>query len=100
MRYLLNIIYITALVLLAPLLIYRTLMTRKYRRGLWRKITGRTGLPLRVPSARCPDTARIWFHAVSVGEVVLLRPVLARLQHRHPDWHIVISTTTDTGYDE
>ena len=96
MRYLLNVAYLLALVLLAPLLIYRTLTTRKYRRGLWRKFTGRADLP----GDFHRGATRIWFHAVSVGEVHLLRPILTRLQQRHPDWQLVISTTTDTGYDE
>jgi 3-deoxy-D-manno-octulosonic-acid transferase len=40
----------------------------------------------------------LWLHAVSVGEVVLLEPVLKRWTERHPDWECVISTTTQTGY--
>jgi 3-deoxy-D-manno-octulosonic-acid transferase len=94
MRYLLNILYLVALFLFSPFLIYRMLTTRKYRRGLWRKLTGYTDL---LPAA---SGRRLWFHAVSVGEVHLLRPVLSRLRQRHPDWQVVISTTTDTGYDE
>jgi 3-deoxy-D-manno-octulosonic-acid transferase len=94
MRYLLNIIYLVALFLFSPLLIYRMLTMRKYRRGLWRKLSGRTDLVL------APGARRLWFHAVSVGEVHLLQPVLSRLRQRHPDWQVVVSTTTDTGYDE
>jgi 3-deoxy-D-manno-octulosonic-acid transferase len=30
----------------------------------------------------------------------LLRPVVALFRQRHPDWHIVISSTTDTGHAE
>ena len=36
---------------------------------------------------------------MSVGEVNLLEPLLARLEREHPDWEYVISTTTKTGYD-
>src|SRR5262249_51491962 len=39
------------------------------------------------------------FHAVSVGEVLLLRPILARLKHRHPEWELVLSVTTDAGLE-
>jgi 3-deoxy-D-manno-octulosonic-acid transferase len=35
-----------------------------------------------------------------VGEVHLLRQVVAAFQERHPDWECVISTSTDTGYSE
>jgi 3-deoxy-D-manno-octulosonic-acid transferase len=41
-----------------------------------------------------------WFHGVSVGEIHLLRQVVASFRQRHPDWRCVISTTTDTGFDE
>jgi 3-deoxy-D-manno-octulosonic-acid transferase len=40
----------------------------------------------------------VWFHAVSVGEVLLLRPLVAEMQRRRPRWDIVISTTTQTGH--
>jgi 3-deoxy-D-manno-octulosonic-acid transferase len=42
----------------------------------------------------------VWFHGVSVGEIHLLRQVVARYRQRHPDHQCVISTTTDTGYTE
>jgi 3-deoxy-D-manno-octulosonic-acid transferase len=41
----------------------------------------------------------IWLHAVSVGEVNLLAPILDRLLKDQPDLEIVISTTTETGFD-
>ncbi|MDO4586142.1 MAG: 3-deoxy-D-manno-octulosonic acid transferase [Planctomycetia bacterium] len=40
---------------------------------------------------------RIWFHAVSVGEMNLLKPVLKEIELLHPTWEIVISTTSKTG---
>jgi 3-deoxy-D-manno-octulosonic-acid transferase len=42
----------------------------------------------------------VWFHGVSVGEVHLLRQVVAAFRRRHPERPCVISTTTDTGLDE
>jgi 3-deoxy-D-manno-octulosonic-acid transferase len=41
----------------------------------------------------------IWFHAVSVGEVNLLAPVLKLIKNQRPDIEIVISTSTETGFD-
>jgi 3-deoxy-D-manno-octulosonic-acid transferase len=93
MVYILNILYLLALFLLAPWLLYKAVTTGKYRRGLWRKFAGQT-TPRQGP-ARC-----VWFHGVSVGEIHLLRPVVARFRQRHPDWDCVVSTTTDTGFDE
>ena len=40
----------------------------------------------------------LWLHAVSVGEVNLLAPILERWERQHPDWEIVITTTTQAGY--
>ena len=40
----------------------------------------------------------MWFHAVSVGEVNLLAPLLAEIRRSRPDWECVISATSLTGY--
>src|SRR5262245_15082720 len=93
MRYILNLCYLLALLFLCPWLIYKALTTGKYRRGLWAKLSGRAVL-------RGSDRPCAWFHGVSVGEIHLLRQVVAAFRRRHPDWDVVISTTTDTGYDE
>src|SRR5262245_10329612 len=93
MPYLLNVLYCLALVFLSPWLLYRAYTTNRYRRGLWTKLTGRVSL--RPPGAG----RRVWFHGVSVGEIDVLRGVLAAVRERHPDWECVVSTTTETGYD-
>ena len=80
--------------LLSPWLIYKTLTTGKYRRGLLAKLCGRVNL---APSRH---GKRAWFHGVSVGEVHLLRQVVAAFRQRHPEWECVVSTTTDTGFEE
>src|SRR5690242_12800982 len=93
MTYLLNLVYLLTLLLLSPWLLYKALTTGKYRRGMWRKFTGRAFQ--RQSTAPCA-----WFHGVSVGEIHLLRQVVACFRRRHPDWECVISTTTDTGFEE
>jgi 3-deoxy-D-manno-octulosonic-acid transferase len=99
MPYLLNCLYGLALLLLSPWLVYRAIATGRYRRGLWAKLTGRVGLS---PCPRVPASPRrrVWFHGVSVGEVHLLRQVVAAFRKQHPACECVISTTTETGYDE
>lgn len=92
MRYLLNLSYLLLIVLISPLLLYRALATGKYRKGMLTKFLGRT--PIRQGQRPC-----VWFHAVSVGEVLLLRQVIARFRQRWPEWECVLSTTTDTGLD-
>ncbi len=93
MRYVLNGLYLLTLLLLSPWLLYKAFSTGKHRRGFWEKISGRARL--RTSNAPCA-----WFHGVSVGEIHLLKHVAAEFRKRHPDWDCVISTTTDTGYDE
>jgi 3-deoxy-D-manno-octulosonic-acid transferase len=93
MSYLLNALYLLVLLLLSPWLLYKALTTGKYRRGLACKFTG--SVPRRWVEGPCA-----WFHGVSVGEIHLLRQVVAAFRARHRGWRCVISTTTDTGYDE
>jgi 3-deoxy-D-manno-octulosonic-acid transferase len=93
MTFLFNLLYASALVLLSPWLLYKALTTGKYRRGLWRKLTGSA-------FQRSGDAPCIWFHGVSVGEIHLLEHVVAAFRKRHPDWQCVVSTTTDTGFAE
>ena len=74
----------------APLLFYRMVRSGKYREGLWEKFWGEA--PRRIGERPC-----LWFHAVSVGEVLLLRPLVEEMARRRPSWEVVISTTTPTG---
>ncbi|HID21624.1 MAG TPA: 3-deoxy-D-manno-octulosonic acid transferase, partial [Planctomycetaceae bacterium] len=92
MPWILNLAYLLLLVVLSPLLLYRSLVHKKYRTGWRERLLGR--LPLRKSDQAC-----VWFHAVSVGEVLLLRPIVRELLARRPDCHVVISTTTATGCD-
>ena len=58
------------------------------------------GLRYNTPPGTTHSSPIVWFHGVSVGEIHLLRQVVAAFRNRHPDWLCVISTTTDTGFDE
>ncbi len=91
MSWLLNVVYFFVLLFLSPWLIYRALRTGRYRRGLNDKLMGLHGAS--------PSEA-IWFHGVSVGEIHLLRQVIAAFRRHHPDLPCAVSTTTETGYDE
>jgi len=92
MPYLLNLVYLLLLVLCSPWLVYAAIRKGKYRAGFGAKLLGR--VPVRQGTERC-----VWLHAVSVGEVNLLGPLLTRLEQQHPDWVCVISTTTKTGFE-
>jgi len=47
--------------------------------------------------ARLRGKKSIWIHAVSVGEVYAVRPLIEELNRRFPGWLTVISTVTPTG---
>lgn len=92
MPWFLNFAYAALLLLVSPVLLYRRWVHGKYRDGWSEKLWGR--LPERDGSRPC-----VWLHAVSVGEVLQLRPVMQLLAAQRPDWDFVITTTTRTGLD-
>src|SRR5262249_34460487 len=77
----------------SPYLIFKSLTTGKYRRGFWSKLRG-------LAPSRANERPCAWFHGVSVGEIILLEQVVKKFQERHPDWECLVSTTTDTGFEE
>ena len=89
---LLNIIYGVCLIAMTPWLLWRKLFQNKSRRGWSHKLLGR--VPRRQGNAAC-----IWIHAVSVGEVNLLKPLIEQLNRVDPNIEVVISTSTETGFD-
>lgn len=92
MAYLLNAFYLLAIVLASPWLFWNGWRKGKYRAGFGEKFFG--SVPTRAGNRPC-----VWLHAVSVGEVNLLAPVLKELARRHPDWECVISATTRAGME-
>jgi 3-deoxy-D-manno-octulosonic-acid transferase len=90
--WLLNIAYLALLTAVSPWIVFQILVRGKYRQGWNEKLTGRVPIPNGLPSKR------VWFHAVSVGEVLLLAPVLKRFRETQPDAAIWISVTTHTGH--
>jgi len=90
MKYLLNIIYLILLILISPIIIYRMIAHNRYRKG-WGNRMGKV-------DRNHPDKKCIWLHGVSVGEINASRTVIENLKRVLPDYEIVISTTTDTGF--
>ena len=87
----LNLAYTALLVAISPVLVYRALVQGKYRAGWREKMWGHA--PRRESTGPC-----VWLHAVSVGEVLLLRTIISELQSQRPDVEVWISTTTHTGH--
>jgi len=90
MHYLLNIFYMLLLVAASPWLLWSAIRKGKYREGYAEKLLGLA--PRRTSNKKC-----IWLHAVSVGEVNLLAPLLSLIDRERPDWECAISTTTKAG---
>jgi 3-deoxy-D-manno-octulosonic-acid transferase len=91
MKYLLDFIYFFALLAYSPKIIYRAVKQKRYRSG-WAQRLGK--ITRKNPAKKC-----IWIHAVSVGEVNATRTIVAELKKRLSDYEIVISATTDTGFE-
>lgn len=89
-KWLLNGVYAAILLVFIPWMLWQAWRTGKYREGWREKLWGQ--VPLRHSQRPC-----VWFHAVSVGELQLLRPLIREFQSRWPDWDIAISSTTVTG---
>jgi 3-deoxy-D-manno-octulosonic-acid transferase len=94
-----NAIYLFALASLSPWILYRRLRHGRYRRGWRQKLLGISADEARRLIGENATARCIWLHAVSVGEVNLLGGVIDGLKERYPQTPIVVSSSTDTGYD-
>ncbi len=90
MRFLLDVVYLLAGVAVSPIVLYRMLRHGRYRTG-WGQRFGR--VERKEPQKKC-----IWLHAVSMGEVNAAQTLIAAIEKQLPDFELVISTTTDTGF--
>ena len=65
-----------------------------YRRQWWRRFA--VGMPSRVRSG----DGLIWVHAVSVGELLAVAPLVQRMLQEWPDKAVLITNTTPTGSEQ
>ena len=89
MRFVIDFLYLLAIVFISPKIIYRMIRQGRYRSG-WGQRLGK--ISRRAPEKRC-----IWIHAVSVGEINATKTLIPKLKESLGDYEIVISSTTDTG---
>ncbi|HZF37216.1 MAG TPA: 3-deoxy-D-manno-octulosonic acid transferase [Blastocatellia bacterium] len=99
MRFIYSFLLVIAVVAMLPYFIYQALFNRKYVSGLSQRLGF---LPDLLPEA-LPDEPgsgvrpAVWIHAVSVGETLAAKPLIAALRARFPQYRLIISTTTATG---
>lgn len=84
-------LYSTLFRLLLPLFALRMLIRSRNAPAYRQRILERIGIspPL--------STKPLWIHAVSVGEVIAISPLVERLLQGQPRTHILITTMTPTG---
>lgn len=93
---LIRFIYSTLLLLLAPFFLH----------SLYKKKAGKPSIGIRwkehfgcTPKLK-NDSQPVWVHAVSVGEVIAISPLIKRLKEQFPQQAILLTTTTSTGAEQ
>ncbi len=93
MKWVLNCVYAFLLLVLSPVILWRSYRHGRYRKGWREKLLG--SLP--ISSGSNPV---VWFHAVSVGEVVQLQNIVDAFRAKTSDaFQIVVTSSTDTGFE-
>jgi 3-deoxy-D-manno-octulosonic-acid transferase len=92
MALLLNGLYLLLLICVSPLVLWRSYKHGRYRRGWSDRVLGQS---IAIPS----ELGVVWLHAVSVGEVQVLRPLVELFERNRPDLKLAISVSTDSGMD-
>ena len=94
MAILLNGLYFVLLIIVSPWAFWRSWRHQRYQRGWREKFFGPN--QSRLLSTPLPT---VWLHAVSVGEVQVLRTLMEKFELERPDLRLVISVSTDSGME-
>src|SRR6185295_13187024 len=106
--------YNILLLAVSPVIVAVLLAKQRCRRGLLYRLGWKTGLfgssglsrssgfldqekPNKPDQLNKPKQPVIWIHAVSLGEVVAVTPLVIELHRLHPECRLVVSTVTETG---
>ena len=92
---LIRFLYSALLTLIAPFFIY----------GLYKKKQGKPTVGKRWKehfglTPKLSNHSPLWIHAVSVGEVIAVSPLIKALKKQHPQQPILLTTTTSTGSEQ
>jgi 3-deoxy-D-manno-octulosonic-acid transferase len=86
-----SVLVLVVFVIASPWFAYQAIRYKKYVASLGQRMGY---LPV---SFNMDGDESIWIHAVSVGEVLTARPLIADLRRRYPDLRLFLSTTTLAG---
>lgn len=87
-----RILYNILLLVICPFLFYGLFKKKQGKpsyHSRWKELFGIT-MPI-------GGMSPLWIHAVSVGEVIAVTPLIKRIKTNNPDLPIVVTTTTTTG---
>lgn len=62
-------------------------------------VSGRRGQFGRMAAAISPDDRVIWFHSASMGEFEEVRPVIENVRRTHPQFKILVTFFSPSGYE-
>src|SRR5947207_8352142 len=91
MYFLYSLLTFALFVVVSPYFLYQAIRSKKYIASLGPRL-GRLPISFNVDADES-----IWIHAVSVGEALTARALIADLKERYPKLRIFLSTTTLTG---
>lgn len=86
-------LYNIGLLLAAPVIVGVLLAKPRCRPGFFQRM----GWQVPSPDGGGSSQPLIWVHAVSLGEVVAAAPLVKALHERHPEFHYIVTTVTETG---
>ncbi len=93
MYFIYSLLTLVAFIVISPYFVYQAIRYQKYVGGLRQRL-GFLPITLNVDGDES-----IWIHAVSVGETLTTRALVADLKSRYPRLRLYLSTTTMTGQD-
>ncbi|MDH5739313.1 MAG: 3-deoxy-D-manno-octulosonic acid transferase [Nitrospira sp.] len=86
-------LYNCLLILATPVVIGVLLAKPRCRPGFFQRM----GWQVHPSDAVRSSEPLIWIHAVSLGEVVAVSPLVKALHTRHPEFRYIVTTVTETG---
>ena len=93
-RFVYNLLFPVALLLVLPSYLAKLRRRGNYRHKFWQRF----GIYDTEAQTRLAGGGRVWFHAVSVGEVAIALKLATTMRAQNPAFECVLTTTTTTGF--